>query len=232
MLAIIPARGGSKGVPRKNIVDVGGRPLVAWSILHAASTPRINRIVVSTDDDEIADVARSLGAEVIDRPGQISGDEASSESAIEHALATLFATEGYEPDLVVFLQATSPLRRRNELDSAIQAFLEEGADSMFSATTIHGFLWRTRADGHLESVSYDWKARQRRQEIGEDLMENGSFYIFRASTLLDTGNRLGGSIAAYKTHPLGSFQIDEPHDVALMEWLFSSLKDNPEWFTT
>ncbi|HAM70151.1 MAG TPA: acylneuraminate cytidylyltransferase, partial [Verrucomicrobiales bacterium] len=129
-LAIIPARGGSKGIPGKNIRPVAGKPLVAWSIEHARQAPSISRVVVSTDDDAIAEVSRAHGAEVIRRPAAISGDTASSESALVHALEHLKETEAYDPELVVFLQATSPMRRAGEVQAAIDTLRREGADSL------------------------------------------------------------------------------------------------------
>ena len=125
-LAIIPARGGSKGIPRKNVRLVAGKPLVAHSIEHARNTPAIQRVIVSTDDQEIADVARQYGAEVVLRPADISGDTATSESALVHVLDTLKEQENYEPDRVVFLQCKPPppfwrrriLRRRAPVSAA------------------------------------------------------------------------------------------------------------------
>ena len=126
VLAIIPARGGSKGIPRKNVRPLLGRPLLAHSIEHARQAPSVTRVVVSTDDAEIAAVARRFGAEVVDRPAEISGDAASSESALLHVLDHLRDAEGYEPDLVVFLQATSPLRRPGDVQGAIETLDARG----------------------------------------------------------------------------------------------------------
>lgn len=219
ILALIPARGGSKGIPRKNIQPLAGKPLLAYTIEHARQTPAITRIVVSTDDAEIAAVAEQYGAEVIWRPAEISGDDASSESALLHALDHLRDTEGYEPDLVVFLQATSPLRQPDDIQKAIEALQREQADSLFSACPVHGFVWRREGE-KLSSLSYDYRHRPRRQEVsGEDLIENGSIYIFKPTVLRQYGNRLGGKIAVYQMHPLDSFQVDEPDDLRLIEQL-------------
>src|SRR5262245_40336642 len=106
-IAIIPARGGSKGIQRKNLFDLGGKPLLAHTIEHSRSSPSVQRVIVSTDDDEIARVAQMFGAEVIRRPSEISGDTVPSEAAIVHVLEELSRREGYESDLVVFLQPTS-----------------------------------------------------------------------------------------------------------------------------
>src|SRR5262245_3409200 len=169
ILALIPARGGSKGIPRKNVVPVAGKPLLAYSIEQARQTEEVTRVIVSTDDAEIAAVAREHGAEVITRPAEISGDTASSESALAHALRHLGDAEGYEPDLVVLLQATSPLRQPNDIHEAIETLKREQADSLFSAYVLHGFTWRLdRVDcGRLSPVSYDYRHRPRRQDCPE-----------------------------------------------------------------
>ena len=220
ILALIPARGGSKGIPRKNRALLGGKPLLAHTIEQARATPAIDRVVVSTDDGEIARCAERWGAEVVHRPADLASDTASSESALTHALDDLRDREGYEPDLVVFLQATSPLRREGDITDAIDTFDVEDADSLFSACPTHGFLWR-RQDGQLDALSYDFRHRPRRQDIGEDLIENGSIYIFKPWVLRRFDNRLGGRITVYPMHPLDSFQIDCPADLELVESLLA-----------
>jgi YrbI family 3-deoxy-D-manno-octulosonate 8-phosphate phosphatase len=224
ILAVIPARGGSKGISRKNVRLIGGKPLLGWSIEAARSSKRVDRIAVSTDDPEIATVAQSFGAEVIDRPAEISGDTASSESALLHALDHLRDIERYEPDTVVFLQATSPLRRPDDIQAAIETMERAGADSLFSACPAHGFVWRLH-EGQLRSLTYDYRSRPRRQDIGEDLVENGSIYAFRPRILREYNNRLGGKVAVYLMDPLDSFQIDEPGDFERLERL-AALRDN------
>jgi N-acylneuraminate cytidylyltransferase len=227
-LAIIPARGGSKGVVGKNIRVVGGRPLLSYSIEHARSTPEITRVVVSTDDQAIASVAREYGAEVVARPADLSGDTATSESALTHVLQHLRSSEGYVPDLVVFLQATSPIRQPDDISRAIQQLVAEGADSLFSACVVHGFVWRReRGEKEWRSFSYDFRTRQRRQDAPEDVVENGSIYVFRPEILERTGNRLGGRITAYLMDPADSFQVDVPADLELMEQLLVARRVAP-----
>lgn len=229
-IAIIPARGGSKGIPRKNIRPVAGRPLLAYSIEHALRTPGIARVIVSTDDPEIALVTAEYGAEVILRPVDISDDAATSESALLHALDHLRESEGYEPELVVFLQATSPLRAPDDITRAIDTLIAEEADSLFSACPVHGFVWRREREGEREPhpLSYDYRRRPRRQDAPEDVVENGSIYIFRPSVLREGGNRLGGRIAIHLMDPANSFQVDEPADLTLMELLLAARKTLPE----
>ena len=220
ILVIIPARGGSKGIPRKNVQLVAGKPLLAHTIGHARNTPAVDRVVVSTDDAEIGAVAEEYGAEVVWRPAAICGDEARSESALVHALDVLQEREGYEPNLVVSLQATSPMRQPDDVARAIEQLRRAGADSLFSARPLHGFVWR-REEGELASFSYDYRQRQRRQDAPEDFVENGSIYVFKPWVLRRFDNRLGGKIAMYVMDPLDSFQVDAPGDLALMEKLLA-----------
>lgn len=212
VLAIVPARGGSKGIVRKNMQPVAGRPLLAHTLEQARQTPAITRVVVSTDDEEIGATAREYGAEVIRRPAEISGDEATSESALLHALDHLKRAEGYEPDLVVFLQATSPLRGPDDIQNAISTLGEQRADSLFSACRFGGFIWRRDGD-QVRSVNYDYRERPRRQDAPVEVRENGSIYVFKPSVLREHGNRLGGKIAAYLMSEESSLEIDEPQDL-------------------
>lgn len=221
ILALIPARGGSKGIPRKNILPLAGKPLLAHTIKQALDTPVITRTVVSTNDDEIAVVAQQYGAEVVWRPEEISGDKATSESALLHTLDYLRDTEGYQPDLVVFLQATSPMRRPDDIQNAIDTFQCENADSLLSVMPFHGFLWRKEAEG-VRSLSFDYRNRPMRQDAPEDYVENGSIYIFKPEILRQNNNRLGGKIAIYPMRALDSFQIDEPDDLRLIEQLMTA----------
>jgi len=226
-LAIIPARGGSKGIPRKNVQLLGGKPLIAHSIEHARKAGEITRVVVSTDDPEIADVARANGAEVVFRPADISGDYASSESALLHVLQHLDESENYQPDLVVFLQATSPIRKTGDLDQAIRKLREENADSLFSASRLNWFAWRVEGAQPLP-LNYDHRNRPMRQVAPLDVIETGSFYIFKPWVLTDTGSRLGGRVAVYMTDFVESLQIDDPGDLDLLECLLRRIEPRPE----
>ena len=216
IIAIIPARGGSKGIPKKNIMDFHGKPLIAWSILQALNTPEIDEVFVSSDSDEILNVARKYGANTIKRPEEISGDTASSESAIKHAIDSL----GYETDAVVMLQATSPLRKSDDLSRAIRQFRGENWDSAFSGAILDDFLiWDKASDGSLKSFNYDYMDRGRRQDREHQFVENGSFYIFRPS-IISKGNRLGGDIGIYIMDFWQSFEIDTMDDLELVKILF------------
>jgi N-acylneuraminate cytidylyltransferase len=220
-IAIIPARGGSKGIPRKNIQHLAGKPLLAYSVEASWQTPSISRVTVSTDDPQTAKVAEQYGAQVVWRPARLSGDSATSESALLHVLESLRETESYEPDLVVFLQATSPLRQPDDIENAIKTLSAEGADSLFSACRVEGFVWRYAKDD-MKPVTYDLMSRPRRQEAKEVIWEeNGSIYVFRPWVLRKYHSRLGGKIAVYPMDRLDSFQVDEPDDLILQERLMA-----------
>lgn len=223
-LALIPARGGSKAIPRKNLLPINGVPLVVHSIQHALAAHKVDRVIVSTDDREISSVASANGVEVVMRPKELGGDTASSESALLHALNWV-EQDGYAPDLVVFLQPTSPIRPAGCIDAAIETLLEQSADSLFSAFALHGLLWR-REGGGLKSISYDYIARQRRQELAEEIVENGSLYIFKPWVLKEGNNRLGGKIAVYLMDLSESLQVDTPEDLETLQKLMPLLNTN------
>ena len=217
-VAIVPARGGSERVPRKNLRSIGGKPLLVHTLEHARRSEQIDALYVSTDDAEITALARANGAEVIERPAELSGPHASSESALAHALGWLRA-RGIVPELVAFLQCTSPLRAEGDLDRAIACLREAGADSLLSACRNARFLWRRGAGGAPESLNYDHTRRPRTQDFEPQWMENGSIYLFKPWVLERTGNRLGGKIALYEMGAEESVEIDSPEDAELCDRL-------------
>ncbi len=218
VLAIIPARGGSRRLPGKNLLDVAGRPLIVHSIEHARRAQAVTRTIVSTDDPAIEATSVAAGAEVIHRPPEISTDTATSEAALLHALDYLHAREQYQPDLVVFLQCTSPVREQGDIDDAVRHLLHSGADSIFSATESKWLLWRM-SDDRAQSFNYDYRHRRREQDMPAEWRENGSIYVFRPWVLREGGNRLGGKITAYEMNYWSSFQIDSAEDLDLCDWI-------------
>lgn len=221
-IAIIPARGGSKGIPRKNLLSFCGMPLIYWSIAVGRLCPMIDAVYVSTDDEEIGSLSRSFGAEVIERPPQLATDSASSESALIHACEYLQSKNIELPEKIVFLQATSPLREVTELSSALDQFDREGLDSLLSAASReHSFWWRAGC-GSAEPLNYDFHNRPRRQDRGHEdsiILETGSYYITKTSILLTEQNRLGGKIGVHIVPLWKGMEIDDTHDVPLLEHL-------------
>ena len=223
IFCIIPARGGSKGVPKKNIKPFLGQPLITHSIEYANSSELVNRVFVSTDDDAIADIARQAGAEIITRPKDIAGDTASTESAIGHALSW-WQAKGLSPDIIVLLQATSPLRPTGSLDQALRHFQNQHFDSLLSISPTHRFFWTI--NGAEAQAEYDYQHRPRRQDMtAADIryVENGSLYIFTVDHFNSSGNRLGGRIG-YTIFPEAySPEIDTLSDFTLLEKMAGDL---------
>jgi CMP-N,N'-diacetyllegionaminic acid synthase len=216
IIAIIPARGGSKGIPGKNLKPICGKPLLAWSIIQALGAKSINKVCVSSDSDEILDIAKTYGAIPIRRPESLSGDKASSESAWLHALDEVERT-GAQVDWIVGMQATSPIRASSDLEGAIAQMDRDGLDSLLTVTEVEDFFnWRMGSEGP-ESVNYDYRSRKRRQSIEKRYLENGSFYVFRPQILREHNNRLGGKIGMFTMERHKMFQIDNPEDLTLCE---------------
>jgi CMP-N,N'-diacetyllegionaminic acid synthase len=217
--AIIPARGGSKGVPRKNVRLIGDKPLIAHSILQAKEAKLINNVYVSTNDFEIAQTARNYGAKIIHRPDELSGDTASSESALIHALVEIEKT-GIYPELIVFLQCTSPIRKGTDIDDAIEKLQAENADSLLSVSPSHRFLWE-EVNGVAKPINYDYHHRLRRQDMKPQFMENGSIYVFKPWVLKELGNRLGGKISMFPMSEAAAWEIDSLTDLEIVEFLLT-----------
>jgi CMP-N,N'-diacetyllegionaminic acid synthase len=218
IVAVIPARGGSKGIPRKNLIDFCGKPLLVWSIQQAKGSRHVREVFVSSDDAGILAVAAKAGAGTIVRPKNISGDKASSEAALLHALKEIEQRQGKPVDLLVFLQATSPLRTSADIDGAVAALIAQKADSLFSASRLEDFcLWQKKGAG-FDSVTFDYRNRGRRQDREPLFLENGSIYVFKPAILARFGNRLGGKIATYLMPFWQSQEIDEPGDLELCRY--------------
>ena len=230
VVAIIPARGGSKRLPRKNLMPVAGRPLVAHSIAHARQSRFVAEVYVSTEDPEIAGVARAYGADVVRRPAELAEDRATSEAALLHVLDERLRGGLPDPDLVVFLQCTSPVRRPDDIDGAVETLLLAGAESLFSACENNRLIWALK-DGRPYSVNYDYQSRRREQDMEVQYRENGSIYVFRPEVLREHGNRLGGRIAVYEMDYWSSFQIDAAEHAELIEWVMRrpGYSPEPEW---
>ena len=215
VIAIIPARGGSKGIAGKNIRVLGDKPLIAHSIGQAIDSRLISGVFVSSDSEDILSISESYGAKTIRRPPEFAADTSSSESALRHALDWLKHNDQI-PDYVVFLQCTSPFRKETDIDSAIERIIEEKSDSLLSLIPSHRFLWQDSLDG-VKSINYDYQYRPRRQDMPIQYQENGSIYIFKPWVLETTDNRLGGKISMYVMDEMSAIDIDSEFDFALAE---------------
>lgn len=214
VLAIIPARGGSKGIPGKNIKVLGGKPLVTYSINAALGAKFVTRVIVTTDDQKIAATSVKAGAEVVMRPAEISGDNSPSEAAILHVLDQLKHKENYKPDIVVFLQCTSPLTISEDIDGTVNALINEKADSAFSAIRFYHFVWRKSAKG-AEGINHEKAVRPMRQEREQQFLENGAIYVFRTEGFQKSRHRFFGNTVIYEMPSERCLEIDEPYDFEL-----------------
>ncbi|MER0482238.1 acylneuraminate cytidylyltransferase [Streptomyces sp. Edi2] len=222
VVAVIPARGGSKGVPAKNLAAVGGVPLVARAVRECRAARLVTDVVVSTDDAGIAAAARGAGAVVVQRPGDIAGDTATSEAAVLHAMDAYEAEHGARVDTVLLVQCTSPFIVREDIDSVAAAVVEGGADSALTVAPFHGFVWRdaepavdgaTATDGG-HGVNHDKSFRPRRQDRPQDLLETGAAYAMEAAGFRAGGHRFFGRTELVRTDPARVLEIDDPHDLA------------------
>lgn len=215
--AIILARGGSKGIPRKNLVDLCGKPLLVWSIESALASREVMSVWVSSEDKEILEVARGAGAQIIERPDDLASDSASSEAGWLHAVGEVERRSG-PLGLVVGLQATSPLREGADIDKAVADYRAQGCNSLLSVEAVDDFLvWVPDAETGYTSLNYDFRNRGRRQDRQHQYHENGSIYVFPPGILREYGNRLSGRIGISVMPGWKSFQIDGPDDLILCE---------------
>ncbi|MEV0126442.1 N-acylneuraminate cytidylyltransferase [Streptomyces sp. NPDC050703] len=243
VLAVIPARGGSKGVPAKNLAPVGGVPLVGRAIRECLAARLVTDVVVSTDDHVIAEAARTAGAEVVLRPAAIAGDTATSEAAVLHAMDAHEALHGARTDAVLLVQCTSPFLTREDIDGVASAVVENGADTAVTVAPFHGFIWRDAADdatGGTEvpaqrtdtvggtatlaasstrtrggyGVNHDKSFRPRRQDRPQDLLETGAAYAMDAAGFRTHKHRFFGHTEPVRTDPARVLEVDDPHDLA------------------
>lgn len=213
VLALIPARGGSKGVPGKNLALVGGRSLIARAVDTCRAASTVDEVVVSTDHAGIAAAALEAGARVIARPDDLAGDLATSESVLLQALH-LLSDEGTEPEVTVFVQCTSPFIAGDDVDAAVSTVLEGAADVDFAATPTHEFLWRPEL-GTMRGLNHDPAARLRRQDTGPDYRETGAFYVMRTAGLLEHKHRFFGRIAVQPVSGTTAIEIDTAEDLQM-----------------
>ena len=216
VLAVIPARGGSKGVPAKNLAPVGGVPLVSRAVRECLASRLVTDVVVSTDDQAIAAAAREAGAEVVLRPAAIAGDTATSEAAVLHAMDAHEALHGAAVDVVLLVQCTSPFVVRQDIDGVAGAVAENGADTAVTVAPFHGFVWRDAEDeaGGGYGVNHDKAYRPRRQDRPQDLLETGAAYAMDAPGFRKHQHRFFGRTELVRTDPARGLEIDDPHDLA------------------
>lgn len=229
VLAIIPARGGSKSIPRKNLVPLAGKPLIVWTIEAAQQAKLLDCVVVSTDDGEIAQVAREAGVEVIKRPRELATDTVQTELALLHALDYLEQNEGYRPDAVALLQCTSPLRGSEVIDAAITKLVETDCDVVMTVAPLQH--WDKRGGIEEDDVwlpEYDYAQRKFSQEVAERYSENGAVYVTRTCILREHNNRLGGDVRVIVMDSLRSLDVDTLEDLTQAEQAMAALNPSDQ----
>nr|WP_204723180.1 acylneuraminate cytidylyltransferase [Glutamicibacter nicotianae] len=210
-MAIIPARGGSKGIRLKNLREVGGKSLLGRAIESARSAAAVSDVVVSTDHEQIKAEALRYGARVIDRPADIAGDTASSESVLLHALANAES----QPEITVFIQCTSPFIDPEDLDAAIAAVASQRADVSFAAVADHGFHWGLDPQGEAVAVGHDKLHRPRRQDREPRFRETGAFYVMDTRGFLEAGHRFFGKVRVHEVPAEHGIDVDTEADLML-----------------
>jgi len=221
-LLLIPARGGSKGIPGKNIATLGGKPLIAWTIEQALQCGQ-GRVLVSTDSEEIATVARDAGAEVpFLRPAELAGDEAGSFEVAEHALNWVETSSGELPELLVLLQPTSPFRTVDDIVAAVRVVENSVAPAVIGVCEANPHPWMTRQIGPNGLLDYFVKVPEhikRRQDFPPAYVVNGAIYVIRARVLLEKKTFQPAGTLAYVMPQERSLDIDLPSDLQLAEWM-------------
>ena len=221
IVAVILARGGSVGIPRKNVIDFAGKPLITWTISQVQRAG-ISRIYVSTDDAEISRIAEGAGAKIVARPAELAGDSASGDESVIHVIDGL----NLSPETVVVMpQVTSPLRLPEHITEAVSLIASGSADSVFTANRVDDIcVWELT--GSPKSITYDYQSRGMRQERPATVVENGSVYCTSVEAMRSSGNRLSGRIHASLMPKWTMPEIDEPEDVRLCELIMRAYAIN------
>ena len=215
ILSIIPARGGSKGLPRKNILELSGKPLIAWTIEESIKSRYINKTVVSSEDEEILEVSKKYGAETIKRPYEIATDTATSESVIIHTLEYLNSL-GEVFDIVILLQPTSPLRNKKHIDEAIDIMLNDDVDTVISVMRIDNKILKSftmTKEGYLDTISSNKYPFMRRQDLPNTYTSNGAIYISKVEYILKNKIFFSKKTIGYEMNTLDSIDIDNVNDM-------------------
>jgi CMP-N-acetylneuraminic acid synthetase len=224
-IALIPARGGSKRLPRKNLRPFAGQPLIYHSIALAHTIPGLERCLVSTEDAEIASAAQRFGAEVIDRPAALADDQATTANVALHALQVV-AKQDRMPDVLLILQPTCPLRPKALVRRALAVMEQDTADCVLSVTEHRHKVGHIIADRFLP----EYKPGIRSQDMPPRYFENGLVYATRAEALIATGSVFGASAVPLVTDPLYALaDIDTAFDFELAELLFLRYRSHFEW---
>ncbi len=219
IIAIIPARGGSKALPKKNILNLAGNPLISWTIEASLNSSYITKTLVSSDDDDILDIARKRGAETLKRPSELSHDTASSASVISHALKALHQMHE-RFDYIILLQPTSPLRKTQHIDEAFDKMLAKKARALISLCPVDNKIlkaFKETKEGYIEGISNNEFPFTRRQDLPETYMSNGAIYIIKTEEFEKTQQLFSDRCISYIMDKASSADIDTKEDLERIE---------------
>ena len=226
ILSIIPARGGSKDLPRKNILDLAGKPLIAWTIEASLNSKYITKTIVSSDDEEILDISEGYGAEIIKRPGYLASDVATSESVVRHALEYL-ESMGEAFDIVILLQPTSPLRNSKDIDSAFETMFDSDSTAVISTCEFDNKILKAfikNSNGFLKGVSHNKYPFMRRQDLPTTYMQNGAIYIVNVQSFREEKSFLSNKTSGYVMSKDNSIDIDTDQDIRKVDLIMKKNK--------
>jgi CMP-N-acetylneuraminic acid synthetase len=216
VLAIIPARGGSKGLPRKNILDLAGKPLIAWTIEASLNSKYITKTIVSSDDDEILRISKSYGAEILKRPDEFATDSASSELVVNHAIKSI--NESF--DYIILLQPTSPLRDVVNINNAFENLFKKNATALISVCKINNKIlkaFKENKNGYIDGVSNNKYPFMRRQDLPKTYLSNGAIYIIKVDEFMKNNSFFTDKTISYIMNEIQSMDIDTQEDLEKAE---------------
>ncbi|WP_084398687.1 acylneuraminate cytidylyltransferase [Henriciella aquimarina] len=221
-VAIIPARGGSKGIPGKNLKPIRGRSLLRRAVEAASGASSVSEVYVTSDDETILAEAAQSGAKTIRRPADLANDTASSEAALLHAIGVI-EENGESPDIIVFMQCTSPFVQAGDVEGVVAPLKQGDADCALTVTPFHGFLWRPEGKG-VEPVGHEKEHRPRRQDRDPAFLETGAVYAMKAEGFKAARHRFFGTVAHHVVEPRRSVEIDEPLDLSIAEEIANEIE--------
>lgn len=230
ILGIIPARGGSKGVPNKNITSLGGKPLIAWTIKEAKNSKLLNRLILSTDSIKIAEIAKKYGIEVpFLRPSEIAKDYTPMLQVIKHSLEYLKKDEDYMPDVIVILQPTVPFRKSENIDKAINLYFQYNSSAVVSVSKVPGHFspeWQLKIDNNEMLKTLEGKRlstlKTNRQSLAETYYRNGEIYVVNPDNIINKNNIYGERVSFIITESI--VNIDSPIDLEYAKFLIKDIK--------
>ncbi len=233
MLGLIPARGGSKAIPKKNITTLAGKPLLAYTCEAALASQRLTRVLLNTDDQEIAEVGRACGVDVpFMRPADLAADDAPILPVIQHTITWLEDHQNFQADIVVLLQPTSPLRKAEHIDAAVDLLVESGADTVVSVVAVpHNFnpvsVMRLDKQGHLIPFE-EGQLILRRQAKPQVFARNGPAVLAVRREIIQQGRLYGDVVLPLEMGRIESIDIDDAHDLAVAEFWLKQLGEEEQ----